>query len=144
MSLSMDTIKPKSKISRKRLGRGDRSRFGNYCGRGQKGQRSRAGASGFKMLGLKSLVSQTPKKRGFNSGKPEAQIISLDVINKNFGEGDTITPEKLVELGLIKNKNKPVKILGKGELQVKKLHIQGVKTSKSVAEQVEKQSGKIE
>lgn len=144
MSLSLDTIKPKSKTSRKRLGRGDRSRFGDYCGRGQKGQKSRAGASGFKMLGLKSLVSQTPKKRGFNSGKPETQVIYLDIINNNFGEGDTITPEKLAELSLIKNKNKPVKIIGEGELQIKKLHIQGVKTSKSVAEKVEKQSGKIE
>ena len=144
MTLSLNTIKPKAKTSRKRLGRGDRSRYGDYCGRGQKGQKSRSGASGLKMLGLKSLVSQTPKKRGFQSGKPKNQTLSVEVINTNFQEGDTVTPEKLAELGLIAQKNKPVKILGEGELQVKKLTLQGVKASKSVAEQIEKQGGKIE
>lgn len=145
MALSLNTIKTttSNKKSRRR-GRGDGSNRGNYSGRGIKGQKARSGVSGLKLLGLKSLVSQTPKKRGFNSQSPRNQILSPKEINDNFKEGEEVTPKRLQELGLIKEGNKPVKILGNDELKVKKLHIKGVKVSKSVAEQVEKQGGKIE
>lgn len=145
MSLSLDTIKSTAsdKKSRRR-GRGDGSNRGNYSGRGIKGQKARSGVTGLKLLGLKSLVSQTPKKRGFNSRRPKNQILSPVDLNDNFKEGEEVTPAKLQELGLIKDKDQPVKILGNNELKTKKLHIKGIKLSKSVAEQVEKQGGKIE
>ena len=145
MSLSLDTIKSNTTYKKqRRRGRGNGSNRGNYSGRGIKGQRARSGVTGLKLLGLKSLISQTPKKRGFNSSRPKNQEISLGALNNNFQEGSEVTPAKLEELGLINSQNKPVKILGKEELQVKKLHIKGVKLSKSAAEQVEKQGGKIE
>jgi large subunit ribosomal protein L15 len=54
MSLSLHTIKPKqANKKKKRVGRGDGSGRGTYCGRGLKGQKSRSGVSGLKKLGLK-------------------------------------------------------------------------------------------
>ncbi|HMB65303.1 MAG TPA: uL15 family ribosomal protein [Patescibacteria group bacterium] len=145
MSLSLDTIKPAAQPKKSgRRGRGDGSNRGNYSGRGIKGQKARSGVSGLKLLGLKSLVSQTPKKRGFNSQRPKNQILSPGQINDNFKEGEEVSPARLQEKGLVKDQNRPVKILGNEELKLKKLHFKGIKLSKSVAEQVKKQGGKIE
>ncbi len=144
MALKLNTIKGESssKVSRRR-GRGNGSNRGNYSGRGIKGQKARSGVSGLKLLGLKSLVSQTPKKRGFRSPNPDNQEISLKDLN-NFQEGDKITPEKLEESGLIKTSKKPIKILKVGKLQVKKLSIKGVKLSAGASEEIQKNQGKIE
>jgi len=137
--LSLHTIKPASGATkkRKRVGRGNASGHGTYSGRGQKGQRSRSGGrSGLKRMGMKQNLLQTPKLRGFKSDKPKNQIVNLDDLNKNFKDNSVISPRSLIKAGLIKDAKKPVKILGKGELRIKKLQFKGVKISKSVVEQI--------
>ena len=87
--LSLHTIKPNKGETkkRKRVGRGNASGHGTYSGRGQKGQRSRSGGkSGLKRKGMKQILLQTPKLRGFKSDKPKNQVINLVDINKNFKE----------------------------------------------------------
>ncbi len=146
MTLSLDTLKPKNSLKKsRRRGRGDASGRGTYSGRGLKGQKARSGSSGLAYIGIKDKVRQTPKKRGFKSGRPKNRIVKTEALNKNFKEGETVTTEKLFSLGLIPEKNTPVKILlGSEGLKIKKLVFRGLKVSETVKEQIEKLAGKLE
>ncbi|MFA5318302.1 MAG: 50S ribosomal protein L15 [Patescibacteria group bacterium] len=146
MPLSLHTIKPAKGATkkRKRVGRGNASGHGTYSGRGQKGQRSRSGGkSGLKRKGMKQILLQTPKLRGFKSDKPKNQPVNLSDLNKNFKDGAKINPSVLLKLRLIDTIKEPVKILGKGELKIKNLEFSDVKLSKSVEEQLKKMGGKV-
>ncbi|MDD5290667.1 MAG: 50S ribosomal protein L15 [Patescibacteria group bacterium] len=138
MPLSLHTISPNrgAKKRRKRVGRGNASGHGTYSTRGQKGQKSRAGVSGLKRLGMKKQLLQTPKVRGFKSKKPKSQVISLREINDNFKDGAVITPKSLLAKRLIGTIKLPVKILGGGELKIKNVKFEGIKVSGSVEEQL--------
>ena len=138
MPLSLDKISRGKNTSkkRKRIGRGNASGTGTYSGKGLKGQKSRSGVSGLKRLGMKQVLLRTPKVRGFKSGKEKAQIVNLIDINENFKDGETISPSSLFSKKLISNKNKTVKILGKGELKLKNLKFLKVKMSESVREKL--------
>ena len=146
MTLSLDTLKPKNSLKKsRRRGRGDASGRGTYSGRGLKGQKARSGSSGLAYIGIKDKVRQTPKKRGFKSGRSKNRIVKTEALNKNFKEGETVTTEKLFSLGLIPEKNTPVKILlGSEGLKIKKLVFRGLKVSETVKEQIEKLAGKLE
>ena len=134
MALTLHTIKPAKGATknRKRVGRGNSSGHGNYSCKGLKGQRSRSGVSGLKRLGMKNIILQTPKLRGFKSPKPKNQVVNIDSINENFKDGDVINPKTLLKAGLIGKINLPVKILGVGKLKLKSLRFNGVKMSESV------------
>ncbi len=143
--LRLHNIKPNKKAvkKRKRVGRGNASGRGTYSGRGIKGQRSRSGGkSGLKRLGMKMILRNIPKKRGFKSDKPKNQVVNLTDLNKHFKDGDTVNPKSLLKAGLIDTIKLPVKVLGNGELTVKGLKFNGVKMSESVKEQVEVRSEK--
>lgn len=134
MSLSLNIIK-KSKggsQKKKRVGRGNSSGHGTYSTRGLKGQKSRSGASGLKRLGMKKQLLQIPKARGFKSLAPKNQVISVATINQNYKENEVVNPTTLVEKGLIKSAELPVKILGKEPLLVKGLKFEKVKMSATV------------
>lgn len=139
MTLSLHTIRSNKGATkkRKRVGRGNSSGHGTYSGRGQKGQKSRSGVSGLKRLGLKKRLLQIPKMRGFKSGKPKNQVVSLNQINNNFKDGADISPKLLLAKRLIGTIKLPVKILGKGELKIKNIKFTGVKLSESVKNQIE-------
>ena len=119
--LAINNIKsaPGSKKTRKRIGRGNASGHGTYSGKGQKGQKSRSGVSNLKRLGMKQQLLQTPKLRGFKSAKPKNQVLNVEIINQNFKDNETVSPETLFKKKLIKKIDKPVKILGKEKLKVK-------------------------
>lgn len=142
MSLSFHTIKPAkgSKKKRKRIGRGGKR--GTYSGRGLKGQKARSGVSGLKRLGMKPLMEQTPKLRGFKSHKPKPEILNLDILNKKFSDGDKITPDILLEKKILKNIKNGVKILGNGDITIK-LEIANCELSKSAREKIESAGGVI-
>lgn len=131
--MQLHELKPKHKSKRKkRIGRGGKR--GTYSGRGMKGQKSRAGRG--PRPALRDIVKRIPKKRGyrFKSIKKKPQIVNLKDLQKHFKSGEKITPETLLEKGLIskiKGRMPEVKILGEGKL-IKKLTIEGCKTSKSV------------
>ncbi|MCD4693937.1 50S ribosomal protein L15 [bacterium] len=144
MTLSLDSIKSKTKNKKsRRIGRGDGSGRGTYSGRGIKGQKCRSGVSGLKRLGMKPLIKQTPKKRGFHSNKPSNQVVKIEAINKNFKDSDIINPEILVKLGLIKSAKLPIKILGSEDLKIKKLSVRNIKLSKTALDQLVKQGGSL-
>jgi large subunit ribosomal protein L15 len=126
-----------------RRGRGNSSGYGNYSGRGMKGQRSRSGGkSGLKRLGMKKIIAQLPKKRGFNRSSRRFNIINLNILEQKFQEGEQITFKKLVALGLISRPRDGVKILAKGAIQ-KKLTVKAHSFSKTAKQAIIKAGGKV-
>lgn len=103
----------------KRLGRGDSSGHGTYSGRGLKGQKARAGRHvrpGFEG-GQLPIIKRLPRKRGFvNIFRVEYAEVNVGRLNQ-FPPQTEVTPELLAEAGLIKHKDRPVKILGEGTLE---------------------------
>lgn len=143
--LSLSNLKPKtgSTKARKRVGRGNASGHGTYSTRGLKGQKSRSGVSGLKRLGMKPMLLNIPKKRGFTSLQPKAQPINVHALNKAFKEGALVNPRNLAAAKLISDPAGKVKILGLGQLVLKNLTLEGVMVSDSAREQIEKLGGKI-
>lgn len=128
----------------KRLGRGTATGQGKTAGRGQKGQKSRSGGGvkpGFEG-GQMPLYRRLPKRGFTNVFKKQWTIINLDVLNK-FDEGTVVTPELLLEAGVIKKVVDGVKVLGNGELQ-KKITVQAHKFSQTAVEKIEAAGGKAE
>ena len=101
---------------KKRLGRGMGSGLGKTSGRGMKGQHSISGFSqkrGFEG-GQMPLHRRLPK-RGFpNIFRTEYAVLNVSRLNDL--EGDTFSPETLVEAGVVRNLKDGLKILGNGEL----------------------------
>ena len=128
---------------KKRVGRGGKK--GTYSGKGNKGQKSRAGR---KMVPIiRELIKRYPKLKGYKSFRMEdySAVVNLDVLEKTSKDGETINPENLIKKGLIskiKGKAPKVKILGTGKL-TKKLVVENCKTSKSAKEAIEKAGGTI-
>ncbi len=128
----------------KRVGRGSGSGLGTTAGRGMNGQNSRSGGGvrlGFEG-GQMPLYRRIPKRGFTNIWKTEWAILNVDDLNL-FEDGTEITPELLVEEGLIKKVLDGVKILGEGTLE-KKLTVKANKFSKSAIEKIEAAGGKAE
>ena len=128
---------------KKLLGRGPSSGHGKTSTRGSKGQTSRAGRHfylGFEG-GQSPLIRRMPK-RGFTSNfKKVYQILNVSDLNRI--KETTITPTLLEEKGLIKDKNKLVKILGEGEIK-NPVTIQAHAFSKRASELIKNAGGKVE
>lgn len=133
-----------SRKTRNRVGRGIGSGNGKTAGRGHKGQNSRSGGGvrpGFEG-GQNPLYRRLPKRGFTNPNRKEFAIVGLDQLNK-FTADTVVTPEALLEAGIIKNVRDGVKILGNGELNVK-LTVQAQKFSQSAVEKIEALGGKTE
>ncbi|MFU0799772.1 MAG: 50S ribosomal protein L15 [Xylanivirga thermophila] len=131
-------------VSPKRVGRGTGSGLGKTSGRGHKGQKARSGGGvrpGFE--GGQMPLSRRLPKRGFTNifakVYSEVNLAQLEV----FEEGTVVTPDLLVEKGIIKKLNDGVKILGDGEIS-KKLIVRAHKFSKTAQQKIEAVGGKAE
>ena len=91
-------------------------------------------------MGMRNMILQTPKLRGFNRSSKIIHIVNIGNIEKLFKEGDRITPKDLFKKGLIKSSSGTVKILGNGKL-TKKFSISAHQFSKSAKESIEKVGG---
>ena len=135
---------PEAKVG-KRVGRGPGSGMGKTATRGENGQKSRSGASisAWFQGGQTPLYRRIPK-RGFNNARfrVEYATINLSDLNKNFNDGDVVTPEALKEKGIIKQLC-GIKVLGNGELE-KKLTIKANRFSSSAVTKIESAGGKAE
>ena len=134
---------PGSSKPARRVGRGIGSGSGKTSGRGHKGQKSRSGGGvrpGFE--GGQMPLSRRLPKRGFTNIWAK-KIVNVDLgALERFENGAEITPEVLLEAGLIKQLKDGVKILSNGEL-TKKLTVK-VPASKSAAEKITAAGGRVE
>src|SRR6184192_3530721 len=151
--LNLSSLKPaQSQKARKRVGRGLGSGKGRYSGRGIKGQKSRAGShkmrAGFEG-GQMPIYMRLGKQRGstskdampigpFRTSTAPVNVGSLE----RFDDGAEVTPESLVERGLLKNTKTDVKLLGNGELK-KKLTVRVHAISATAREKVEQAGGTV-
>ena len=135
---------PGARKKRKTVGRGNASGHGSSSTRGGKGQTARTG-SGYKPGfegGQTPFYRRMPKLKGFNNPNHISfQAVNVEALNI-FENGDEVDIVKLFEKKLISSKNKPLKILGDGEL-TKKLHVKADRFSKSAKQKIEKIEGKI-
>jgi large subunit ribosomal protein L15 len=137
MAYQLHTIKNEANTKhRKRLGRGNASGKGTYCGKGLKGQKCRSGVSGLKKLGMRQTLMRIPKKKGFQSLKPKPETVNLSDINRHFKNNETVSPQTLFSKELINTPKNIVKILGKGKLVLTGLKFEKVEMSESVKKQL--------
>lgn len=145
--MKLHNLAPKvPKKSKIRKGQGDGSGKGSFAGRGCKGQNSRAGGGvrlGFEG-GQSGILAHMPKKRGFrNPNRIESQVVNLADLEKVFREGETVSLENLIKVGLVRNNNSKVKILGNGGLS-KNLEVSSeLLISDSAKKSIEKAGGKV-
>lgn len=144
MKLHELTPAPGSRHSRKRVGRGYGSGLGKTSGRGHKGQGARSGGGvrpGFEG-GQNPLYRRLPKRGFTNIHRKEFAVVNVAELNR-FEAGTEVTPELLLETGVVKNPRDGIKILGEGDLQVK-LTVKANKFSQSAVEKIQAAGGKTE
>ncbi len=152
--LDLTSLRPaQERVERKRVGRGQGSGKGRYSGRGIKGQKSRSGShkmrAGFEG-GQMPVYMRVGKLRGNTSkdamplGPFRTSTVPVNLRDlERFGNGDEVTPETLVEKGIIKNTKTDVKILGMGDLKTK-LTIRVHAISATAREKIENAGGTVE
>ena len=130
---------------RRRIGRGNGSGRGTYSGKGLKGQKARSGKGprlGFEG-GQLPLMKRLPEKRGFtNIFKTDYALVKIGALSI-FSGTEPITPESLVQKGLLKSLKFPVKILGDGEI-AQALTISAHRFSTSARRKIESVGGQVE
>ena len=126
-----------------RRGRGHGSGNGKTAGKGHKGQKARSGAPrpGFEG-GQMPLYRRIPKRGFTNIWRKEYEIVNVEALNR-FEAGTVITPELLIEEGMVKQVKDGIKILGNGNLE-KALTVQAQKFTKSALEKIEAAGGKAQ
>ena len=134
--------------SKKRVGRGIGSGKGKTCGRGVKGQKSRSGVAIKGFEGGQQPIYRRLPKRGFNSlSRVSYQVINLGKLQEFITAGkldqkNSITREILLEAGLVRTLNRPIKILNKGVISVS-CTVEVDAVSKSAQQVIEKSGGKV-
>lgn len=145
MTLTLHTIKPRKGARTKsfRIGRGNASGRGTTAGKGTKGQRARSGGRNqLKLKGMKQMLLQFPKLRGFRSRYPKDATVSLVELAKRFGAGEKIDLKQLKSKGLIEKTATSAKVLGAGDVG-KALTLSGVSASAAAKAAIEKAGGKV-
>ncbi|MFP4163539.1 MAG: 50S ribosomal protein L15 [Chitinispirillaceae bacterium] len=145
--LKLNTLKaaPGARRTGKRLGRGCATGQGTTAGHGNNGDKARSGAyTKFYFEGGQIPLTRRVPKFGFHSPfKVEYQIVNVGDLESAEISGNEINAEVLRELGLIHEADKPVKILGNGEIS-KALNFKVNAFSKTAKAKIEKANGKAE
>ena len=141
---------PGAKRDRKRVGRGHGSGHGKTSGRGHKGYGARSGAKkrvrfegGQNPIHMRMRKLRGPymkKSMPFEPFRTHTQHVNLDDLEQRFDDGAAIGLEELRSTGLAKQRDVPVKILGRGELS-KKYTVTAHRFSKSARERIEAAGG---
>ena len=145
--MKLHDLKPNEGKSRKRkrVGRGISAGQGKTAGRGQKGQKARAGGGTSLMHqgGNLPFFRRLPFKRGFT---PPNQItyneVNVDQLNE-FRAKSEVSPEKLDEARLLRDSQNPVVILGRGEI-TKALKVKAHRVTKGAQAKIEAAGGSVE
>lgn len=146
--MKLHDLKPTKGSTRKktRVGRGIASGKGKTAGRGTKGMGARTGGGkgAYFEGGQLPLVRRLPFKRGFtNIFRIEYQEVNVELLDANFAAGTVITPETMFDHGLIRDHEKPVVVLGRGDL-TKKLTVKAHRFTKTAADKIGGAGGSTE
>jgi len=144
---------PGSTSATKRLGRGKGSGQGKTSGKGHKGYNARSGGGvrpGYEG-GQMPIYMRLGKLRGPHMKKSMpigpfrtyAAPVNVSRLALAFESGAEVTPESLVEKGIIKNTRTPIKILGDGEIGIA-LTVRMHAFSASAVQKIEAAGGKAE
>ncbi|MEK9174946.1 MAG: uL15 family ribosomal protein [Patescibacteria group bacterium] len=142
--MDLHNLKPKTiGKNEKRIGRGGKR--GTTSGRGTKGQKSRAGHR--IRPAVRDLMRKIPKARGssFKSFKRNYIPVELSILDKNFNNGEKVTPKTLRNKGIIvvgKGVSPKVKVLDGGSLS-KKLILENLAVSRKAASKILAAGGEI-
>ncbi len=129
----------------KRVGRGIGSGHGKTSGKGHKGQKARSGhGKGPRFEGGQMPLSMRLPKRGFKNYpfRRTYAVVNLGALER-FEPGTVVTPELLIEKGVIRKLEDGVKVLGGGELG-RALTVRAHRFSRSAAAAIEAAGGKTE
>ena len=148
MGTTLHTLAPNPGATRKkkRVGRGRGSGVGKTAGRGQKGQKARAGHHGARVgfEGGQLPMQRRLPKRGFkNHFRVEAFPINVETLAARFEDGSVVDVEAMRKVGLVPKRASVIKVLGRGEL-TKKLTIRAHRFSRTAKEKVAASGGTIE
>ena len=128
---------------RKRVGRG--GKYSKTAGAGEKGQNARSGGgvrTGFE--GGQLPLFRRLGKRGFNNARFRTVYATVNVSDLNrFEENTVVTPELLIETGMITKQLDGINVLGNGQIS-KKLTLKANMFSKTPKEKIEAVGGKTE
>lgn len=146
MAVNLSNLRPPrgSRHRKVRVGRGIGSKMPKTAGAGNKGQKSRKGFSrrpGFEG-GQMPLHRRIPKRGFHNIFRTEFAVLNVDRLNV-FSAGEVVTPELLVERGLVRKASLPVKILGEGDLKTA-LTVRAHAFSQSAEEKITSAGGRVE
>ncbi len=133
----LKTIEKRKK--KKRVGRSGAR--GKTSGRGQKGQRARAGHS--VKPAERDLIQRIPKLRGSkNKRKSEPAIVIPVGIIEKLAENGKLTRAILLSKHVIGTIRRTVKIVSQGSC-AKPVAIEGIPASKTAKEKIEKAGGSV-
>jgi len=126
----------------KRIGRGEGSGHGGTSTKGHKGLKSRSGAhmKAWFEGGQMPLQRRLPKYGFVNIFKKEFQVINIAQLSRV--DGSKINATTLLKAGVVSYKDKPIKLLGNGEV-TKALEIEVHAISESAKAKIEKAGGKV-
>jgi large subunit ribosomal protein L15 len=128
---------------KKRFGRGEGSGHGKTAGRGTKGTGARNTVHPWFEGGQMPLQRRVPKLGGFkNRNRVEFAPVNVESLN-SFDGGEVVTPDSLRAAGLVRKRRLPVKILGRGDLQVA-LTVRANAFSESARSKIEAAGGRVE
>jgi large subunit ribosomal protein L15 len=143
--MNLSSLRPPKgqKHKKQRIGQGMGSGRGKYSGKGAKGQKSISGYS--KMRGFEGgqmpLHRRLPKRGFTNIFRKEYAIVNVSDLEKL--EGNSFSPESLVQAGVVKKLKSGLKVLGKGEL-TRNITVRAHLFSKSALEKIQKAGGAVE
>ena len=144
--MRLEELKPAAGSTKKtkRVGRGPGSGSGKTAGKGHKGQKARSGGvKGAGFEGGQMPLQRRIPKRGFkNIFRKEYAVVNLSDLETMAGT-DVVTPDVLMQKGLIKDMKAGLKVLGMGELKAK-ITVRAHKFSKSAMEKIQAAGGKAE
>jgi large subunit ribosomal protein L15 len=134
---------PGAKTDRTRVGRGEGGKGGKTAGRGTKGTKARRKVSAGFEGGQMPIHMRLPKLKGFkNRFRVEYQVVNVEDLARLFPDGGTVGPEDLAAAGAVRP-DRPVKVLGNGDLSGVTLIVSAHRFSGSAKEKITAAGGSV-
>jgi large subunit ribosomal protein L15 len=134
---------PGAKTEKTRVGRGEGGKGGKTGGRGTKGTKARKGVPAAFEGGQMPLHMRLPKLKGFkNRFRVEYQVVNTGDLARLFPQGGPVGPDELAAAGAVR-RNRPVKVLGTGELEGIALTVSAHAFSGSAREKIAAAGGTV-